>query len=136
MKLPACTKAKGVAFALPDVCLTPMPPAGPVPMPYPNTAQLAACDEVVDMVLIENKEVVVEGSKIPNSSGDEAGTQGGVVSGVNMKEVQPKQFSSKVIAQGKKMVFFTAMTAHNGTNANAPCGNIIVPSQDKVFIGQ
>ena len=124
-------------MAMPDTCLTPMPPpVGVVPIPYPNIAQLAACDDVVDKVLVENKEVIVEGSTIPNSSGDEAGTNGGVVSGVNMKEVQPKQFSSKVIADGKKMVFFTAMTAHNGTNANAPAGNIIAPSQDKVSIGQ
>jgi hypothetical protein len=133
--MPATTKAGGTCFAMPDVCLTPAPPAPPIPVPYPNTAQWASADGAVSKVLIELKETVVEGSKIPNSSGDEAGTNGGVTSGVNMKEVQPKQYSSKVIAEGKKVVHLTAMTAHNGTSANAPAGVHVAPSQQKVMIG-
>ncbi len=135
IKLPATTKAKGTYFGMPDVCKTPAPPSPPVPVPYPNTAMCASADKVVDVVLVENKEVLVEGSKIPNSQGDEAGTAGGVVSGANMKEVQPKQFSSKVIAKGKKMTFATAMAGHNGSNANCPAGMQVEPSQDKVMIG-
>lgn len=57
------------------------------------------------------------------------------MSGVNMKEVQPRQFSSKVFMGGKKAVFLTAMTAHNGTNANAPTGLVVAPSQTKVLVG-
>lgn len=122
-------------MALPDVCLTPAPPAPPIPIPYPNIAQAAAATGTVSKVLVENKEVVAEGSKIPNSSGDEAGSNGGVVSGMNMGEVQPKQFSSKVIAGGKKMTFVTATSGHNGSNANAPAGVQVAPSQAKVLIG-
>lgn len=132
--LPASTKAGGTCFAMPDVCLTPAPPAPPVPVPYPNTAQVASANGVVTVVLIENKETVVEGSKIPNSSGDEAGTNGGVTSGTNMGPVEPKAFSSKVFLQGKKAVFLTATTAHNGTSANAPMGVQVAPSQTKVLV--
>lgn len=133
--LPASTKAGGVYFAMPDVCLTPAPPAPPVPVPYPNTAQVASCNGTVSKVVIENKETVVEGSKVPNSSGDEAGTNGGVVSGVNRGPVEPKQFSSKVFFGGKKATFVTAMAGHNGQNANMPAGAQIAPSQSKVLVG-
>jgi len=132
--MPASTKQAGVFFAMPDVCLTPAPPGPPVPVPYPNTAQAAAANGAITKVLIANKETLAEGSKIPNSSGDEAGTNGGVTSGTNMGPVEPKMFSSKVFAGGKKVVFVTATSAHNGTNANMPAGAQVAPSQSKVFV--
>jgi hypothetical protein len=132
--MPASTKAGGMCFAMPDVCLTPAPPAPPVPVPYPNVAQLAATSNAVDKVLVENKETVVEGSKMPSSTGDEAGTNGGVVSGVNMGPVKPTLYSSKVYFAGKKAVFLTSVSAHNGTSANMPAGMQITPSQAKVFV--
>ena len=132
--MPASTKAGGVCFAMPDVCLTPAPPAPPVPIPYPNVGQLAAVNGAVEKVVIEMKETVAEGAKIPNSSGDEAGTNGGVTSGVNRGPVEPKLFSSKVYVKGKKVYFLTGTSAHNGTNANMPAGAQIAPSQVKVFV--
>jgi hypothetical protein len=131
----AATKAGGMYFAMPDVCLTPAPPAPPIPIPYPNLAQVASTDGAIDKVLIENKETVTEGSKVPNSSGDEAGVKGGVVSGKNMDQVQPKMFSSVVFAKGKKVVMLTSMSAHNGSSANMPAGAMIAPSQGKVIVG-
>ncbi len=133
MPMPASTKAAGLALGFPDVCKTPSP-AGPIPIPYPNTGQLTTADGVIDKVLVESKEVVVESSKLPNSQGDEAGTAGGVVSGKNMDQVTFKQYSSKVIAKGKKVVFATATTAHNGSNPNLPTGVQVVPSQMKVLV--
>jgi hypothetical protein len=133
--MPASTKAGGVYFGMPDVCKTPAPPAPPIPIPYPNTAQVAGSNGACTKVLVENKETVVEGSKVPNSMGDEAGTAGGVVSGTNMGPVEPKLFSSKVYCGGKKVVFLTSMAAHNGSNANFPAGAQIAPSQAKVFVG-
>jgi hypothetical protein len=132
--MPASSTAAGIYFAMPDVCLTPAPPAPPVPVPYPNTAQLASTSGAVTKVLIENKETVVQGAKVPSSSGDEAGVNGGVASGVNMGPVEPKVFSSKVFFDGKKAVFLTSMAAHNGSSANMPAGAQIVPSQAKVFV--
>lgn len=132
--LPASSKAGGTCFAMPDVCLTPAPPGPPVPVPYPNTAQVASTNGAVEKVLIENKETVAEGAKMPRSSGDEAGTNGGVSSGVNMGPVEPKVFSSKVFLDGKKAVFLTSRTGHNGTSANMPAGMQVAPSQAKVFV--
>ncbi|MFT3775520.1 MAG: DUF4150 domain-containing protein [Minicystis sp.] len=132
---PAASKAGGQYFAMPDVCFVPAPPpVVQVPVPFPNMAQVASTDGAVDKVLIENKETVVEGSKVPNSSGDEAGTKGGVVSGKNMDQVQPKAFSTKVFAKGKKVVMLTSMSAHNGSSPNIPAGMMVAPSQAKVII--
>ncbi len=133
MPFPASTKAAGQTLGIPDVCKTPSP-AGPIPIPYPNTGQLNVADGVIDKVLIESKEVVVESSKLPNSQGDEAGTAGGVVSGKNMDQITFKVYSTKVIAKGKKVVYCTATTAHNGSNPNMPAGAQIVPSQTKVLL--
>ncbi len=124
-----------MALGVPDVCKTPAPPGSPVPVPYPNIAQLNTADGVCPKVLVDSKEVVVETSKIPHSQGDEAGTVGGVQSGTNMDQVTFKQYSSKVVVDGKKAVFATAATAHNGSSANAPSGLQTVPSQAKVLVG-
>ena len=37
---PATTNAGGMCMGFPDVCKTPIPPAGPVPIPYPNMAMV------------------------------------------------------------------------------------------------
>jgi hypothetical protein len=122
-----------MCLGVPDVCLTPGSPS-PVPIPYPNIAQLSGCDGAVDKVLMENKETVVEDSKVPSSSGDEAGTLGGVMSGLNRGEAHFKLYSSKVYAKGKKIVFHTAVTTHNGSSPNLPAGVQLSPSQSKVFV--
>jgi hypothetical protein len=66
--------------------------------------------------------------------GDEAGTLGGLVSGMNMGEVQFKQGSTKVKVEGQPCIHLTSMTSHNGTNANMPAGTQIAPSQTKVIV--
>jgi superfamily II DNA helicase RecQ len=42
---PASTKGGGVCFAFPDVCLTPAPPAPPIPIPYPNIGQVSSASK-------------------------------------------------------------------------------------------
>jgi hypothetical protein len=131
---PGSTKAAGDCLGVPDVCKVPAPPAPPVPMPFPNQGMCANADKTIDKVLFENKEVVVELSEIPSSTGDEAGTAGGVVSGTNAGPVTFKLGSSKVFAKGKKVAYATGVTAHNGKNANMPVGAQVGPSQSKVLV--
>jgi hypothetical protein len=133
MGMPVATKKGGICIGVPDVCQTPSA-SGPVPIPYPNVAQLCDADGAVDKVLVENKEVVVEDSKITSSSGDEPGTIGGVVSSQSRDEAHFKQYSSKVYMKGKKAVYHTATTSHNGSNANMPAGAHVSPSQTKVIV--
>jgi hypothetical protein len=130
--MPAATKKGGAATGGPDVCKT--PPSPPVPVPYPNMGQVSAADDTVSKVVISNKETVVESSKIPSSKGDDAGTLKGLVSSTNRDQIAFKKYSSKVYAKGKKIVFHTAATAHNGSNANAPVGAHASPSQTKVLV--
>jgi len=131
--LPASTKKGGKCFAFPDICKTPAAPS-PLPLPYPNFGFVNQTDKVIDVVLMENKETVVETSQIPSSKGDEAGTLKGVVSNTNMDKVVFKRYSSKVFAKGKKIVWITAITGQNGGNSNMPAGCQIEPSQSKVIV--
>lgn len=131
---PASTKGGGTCFAMPDVCLTPAPPAPPVPIPYPNTGMVNQAKKTAKKVKFSGKEAVTVQSEISRSMGDEAGTNKGVMSGTNMGKVVFKKGSAKVKAQGKKCIHLTSMTGHNGGNANMPAGVQVAPSQTKVII--
>lgn len=111
------TVTDGICFAFPDVCLTPAPPGPPVPIPYPNIAQLSAATGTASNVNAGGKPVVIDGSKIENSSGDEAGVNGGVTSGVNMKACEFTKFSGTVKANGKGIVRLGDTTKQNNGNA-------------------
>lgn len=132
--MPASCKTDGQCFAMPDVCLTPAPPAPPVPIPYPNMGMVNQATKTSTKVKIGGMFAVIENSEIPMSQGDEAGTAGGVTSGQNMGKITFNQGSSKVNIEGKGCVYLTAMTAHNGASANMPAGNQIAPSQAKVMV--
>lgn len=132
--MPASCKADGQCFAMPDVCLTPAPPAPPVPVPYPNIGMANQAVKTSTKVKIGGMVAIMETSEIPSSQGDEAGTSGGVTSGQNMAKIVFNQGSSKVKVEGKGCAFLTAMTAHNGASANMPAGHQIAPSQAKVLV--
>ena len=86
-------------------------------------------------VKICNQAVVTVQSKIPMSSGDEAGSAGGVMSGMIKGEVSFKQGSTKVKVEGNAPVMQLKTSGHNGTSANAPAGVLTSCSQSKVTIG-
>lgn len=134
--LPGSTKGGGNCLAAPDVCITPVPP--PVvkaPVPYPNTALLIQAVKTSAKVKFAGKDVVTLKSEIPRSMGDETGTDKGVMSGSNMDKVVFKKGSSKVRIEGQPCVHLTSLSAHNGSNANAPAGCQVAPSQVKVLVG-
>ena len=133
IKMPASSKAGGKCLGVPDTCNMPSP-TGPVPTPYPNQAELTMAQGADTKVLLENKETVTQACKISSSTGDEAGANGGVVSGMICGEVAFKQASSKVFASGNKVVFATAASGHNGSNANQPAGLQVAPSQQKIMV--
>lgn len=130
---PAGSKAGGTCMGAPDVCKVPTP-GGPVPTPFPNTAMVANANKTSTKVVIENKAAVVETSEVPNSTGDEAGSAGGVVSGTTAGPVAFKKGSSKVVIEGKGAAYLSGVTAHNGSNPNMPAGVFAAPSQSKVLV--
>lgn len=127
----------------PDVCYLPAPPVptgpGGIPTPYPNIGMLNGADKVTDKVLVRNKEVLVEGSIVPSTKGDELGCstnippgKKGLASMENMEKVEFTKHSSKVKMQGKGTITHTCPTKHNKGNT---MGNQGVPSQTVVIVG-
>jgi len=90
----------GVATAFPDVCNTPSP-AGPVPIPYPNVAMSSDTTQGSTQVKMDGKPIMLQGSVFSKSTGDEAGSAGGVVSGVIKGKAQFVCFSFDVMVEGK-----------------------------------
>jgi hypothetical protein len=134
LKLPASTKLLGTCIGPVDVCKTPV--AGvPTPVPYVNIGMLSSTVNTVAKVLIGMKETVVLGSMIIPSRGDEPGTLLGVASQTVMGPIRFQTYSSKVYAQGRPMVFHTAVTGHNGTVANT-IGSQTLPSQLNVLVSR
>jgi hypothetical protein len=121
----------GMCMAMPDVCKTPTP-AGPVPIPYPNIAQLAMANPgtCAMTVLIVNKPAATIQTIIMLSSGDEPGVAGGVVSSVFIGPAQFKLGSMSVLIEGSPAAYMGSMVGQNGVAAaNMPAGSQIVPSQ-------
>lgn len=108
--------AEGIAFAFPDVCNTPVPSSPPVPIPYPNIAQLA--DAVPNsttggaQVFANGKAIILANSQVPTSTGDEAGSAGPTKGPCTFTAM-----SSTVFVNGQGVVRFGDTTSQNNDNA-------------------
>jgi hypothetical protein len=131
--LPASTNAAGTCTNLvPDVCKTPSP-GGPVPIPYPNVAQCSLAIKTAVKVLFGNRPVIHKMSEIPLSSGDEAGSAGGVMSGTFINKMTYTMGSTKVLIEGQQCEYHSAPTLHNGASFNTN-GTQAAPSQTNVLV--
>jgi len=137
------TTEGGMSMAIIDPCYVPAPPQPPlgpggIPTPFPCIARLSNAVHTVkkNKVLIRNKKPLVEGSYIPDSTGDEGGCSQGPLPGVkglksrkNLGKCEFKQHSEKVKFRGKGVICAGSDTTHN--NGNMP-GLFSVPSQTTV----
>jgi hypothetical protein len=127
--------ATGIAFAFPDVCLTPAPPSSPVPIPYPNIAQLASATGVTTTLFVgpASLAVMLMDTQIATSSGDEAGSAGGVTSGTIMGRCVVTQASGSVLygPNGTGIARFLDATSHNNDNAQG----MLMSSLPTVLVG-
>lgn len=130
----AQTQMPGMELGFPDVCITPSP-AGPIPVPYPNTAQacLALPPTTALNILIEAMPVHNMGTSVPISMGDNAGVGLGVVSAMVMGPCHMLTGSFTCLFGGEPTWRLTSITAHNGLSMNC-AGAALVPSQVKVLI--
>ena len=129
------TNAGGMLTAtVPDVCKTPAPPAAPVPIPYPNMAQLSLANPgtTCKKIIVSGGLALNLGSKTTISNGDEAGVAGGVSSSKFIGEAAFTQGSTKVRLEGKAAVRVGDPTTHNSKNT---VGMASAPSQTKVMMG-
>lgn len=110
----------GVATAFPDVCKTPSP-AGPVPIPYPNVAQSSNTAQGSTTVKVDGESVMLQGSNFSTSTGDEAGSAGGVASNVTKGKAEFIVYSFDVKIEGKSVPRLGDLMVQNkGSAPNTP----------------
>jgi hypothetical protein len=115
----SCKAADGKSVcAFPDVCLSPpSPPAGPIPIPYPNTALAQDTTSGSKSVKISGKEVMLKNkSYFKKSTGDEAATKSlgmGVVTHQITGKVYFASWSMDVKIEGQNAVRHLDLTTHN-----------------------
>ena len=129
----ASTTGGGTCMAFPDVCKTPVPGSGVMPISYPNMGQCSQAkgDSCSDKVKISNKKTMTKKTEIEHSSCDEAGVQKGASQSKQMDAVKRTQAYEKVKVEGASIVTMLKATEHNG--GNAPSGAQLDPSQTKVM---
>jgi hypothetical protein len=106
----------GVSTVFPDVCRTPSP-AGPVPIPYPNVGKAADTSGGPASVTVDGSMPMVKDAKYALTSGDEAGSAGGVVSGVVAGEAEFSMYSFDVKFEGRNVCRLGDPLLHNKKNA-------------------
>jgi hypothetical protein len=105
----------GMSTVFPNVCLTPTS-AGPVPIPYPNIARSADASDGPSTVTCDGGMPMNKGAKYSKSSGDEAGSAGGVASGVNRDAAEFMMYSFDVKFEGNGVCRLGDPLFHNNKN--------------------
>ncbi|MFY0570073.1 DUF4150 domain-containing protein [Archangium lansingense] len=103
----------GIATAFPDVCKTPSPPAGPIPLPYPNVAKSSDTAQGSKTVTMDSNPVMLKGSNFSTSTGDEAGSIGGVASNTTKGKAEFVNYSFDVKVEGKNVCRLGDMMVQN-----------------------
>jgi hypothetical protein len=115
----SCKAADGKSIcAFPDVCLSPpSPPAGPLPIPYPNTGFASDTTDGSKSVTVSGKEVMLKDkSYFKKSTGDEAATKTlgmGVVTHQITGKVYFTSWSMDVKIESENAVRFMDLTTHD-----------------------
>jgi hypothetical protein len=127
--------------AMPDVCNSPpSPPAGPIPIPYPNTAYTSNTSSGSKTVFIGGDEVGLKNaSDYKKSTGDEAATRG---LGMNLTThtIQGKMhhaaWSMDVKIEGKNAIRHMDMTTHNHMNTPGTASMTLDRAKEKAAKGE
>lgn len=107
--------------AMPDVCLSPpSPPAGPIPIPYPNFSQASDTSSGSKKVKIAGKEVGLKNSSnYKKSKGDMAATRSfgmGLVTHTLEGKTKHAAWSFDVKFENKNVIRHLDLTTHNHVN--------------------
>jgi hypothetical protein len=112
--------SSGVVMGFPDVCKTPTP-AGPIPIPYPNIAMSSDTDKGTKKVKMDGNPIMVKQSVFKMSTGDEAGSAGGVVSSCTKGKAEFVLYSFDVKAEGKNVCrMLDIMLLNKNSSPNTP----------------
>ena len=105
-----------MSSVFPDVCKTPTS-GGPVPIPYPNLAQSVNIANGTKTVKIQGQMGTNKGCNYSTSTGDEAGSVGGVASGKTKGKAEFVLYSFNVKLEGKNACRMGDTMTHNDKNA-------------------
>ena len=136
----ACKASSGQVIAgFPDVCLSPpSPPAGPVPIPYPNTAAASDTTNGSKTVQISGQEVMLkDSSSFKKSTGNEAATKSfgmGVVTHQIQGEASFMSWSMDVKIEGANVDRHLDMMMHN--EQSSPGQVLAWPFQSKASLAK
>jgi len=124
--------------AFPDPCWSPpAPAAGPVVIPYPNTAFAKDITNGTATVFIHGKEVAIEDhSYFATSVGNEPATQAfnkGVATGVITGKAYFTQWSSNVFFEGFGVPRHTDLVGHN--QGSSPSNTALFPYLSRSWFG-
>ncbi|MDA7746353.1 DUF4150 domain-containing protein [Psychromonas sp.] len=105
----------GKSIVFPDVCKTRIGNSV-VPIPYPNIGQSADTDKGPKSVKTDGQMPMVKGAVYTKSSGDEAGSKKGLISGTNKDECEFMMYSFDVKFEGKNACRMGDPLFHNKKN--------------------
>ncbi len=105
----------GLSIVFPDVCKTPTP-GGPVPIPYPNIGKSSDTIGGPTRVTIDGQMPMVKGAKYMMSTGDEAGSVGGIMSSMIKGECEFMMYSFDVKIEGQNVCRMGDPLFHNKKN--------------------
>ncbi len=120
--LPASNRGAGMNMGFPDVCLTPAPPAPPIPVPYPNIAMNAQAVGFAPTVMVSMMNALNIGTRIAMSSGDEAGVAHPTIKGGS------GYVMGNPIVSINKLPAINLTCPTNSNNMNDAVGAVLVPS--------
>lgn len=129
-----------VIAAFPDVCMSPpSPPAGPLPIPYPNTSFSSDLKEGSQTVTLGGKPAALSQQSYyqPSTLGDEAATKAwgmAVVTHTITGKTYFQAWSSDVLIEGKNACRHTDITTCN--HASAPGSTPPNPNLEAMVWGQ
>jgi hypothetical protein len=106
----------GMSTVFPDVCKTPVPVAGVIPIPYPNIGMASDTNKGPKKVTTDKKMPMVKGANYKQTSGDEAGVQKGVISSKTKGEAEFLMYSFDVKFEGKNVCRLGDPMFHNKKN--------------------
>lgn len=95
--------SNGITVCFPDVCKTPAPPAGPIPIPYPNIAKSGDTAKGSKKVKADGNPVCLKDSNFSMSAGDEPGSVGGIISSSTKGKAEFVSYSFDVKVEGKNV---------------------------------
>ncbi len=106
----------GMSTVFPDVCKTPTA-GGPIPIPYPNIGKASDTVSGPPTVILEGQMPMTKDAKYMLSTGDEAGSVGGVISSKIKGPCEFMMYSFDVKLEGKNACRLGDPLFHNDKNA-------------------